>query len=166
MTHDAHQKDLKLLPYRRGVGLMIIDHQHRVFVGRRTDTKSNAWQMPQGGIDLGETASSAAFREMKEEIGSNNGYILAESKYWYSYDLPKFLIPRLWNGEFRGQKQKWFLIKFIGTDQDININTDNPEFNAWQWINCEKLLEVIIPFKLKLYQAILKEFTVIINASK
>lgn len=146
------------LPYRPGVGMMIINEFNQVFVGRRIDTRIEAWQMPQGGIDIGETPSSAAIREMKEEIGTNKGLILAESKYWYSYDLPKFLIPKLWNGNFRGQKQKWFLIRFTGSNNDININTIIPEFIEWQWTSCEALPEVIIPFKRKLYEAVLAEF--------
>ncbi len=152
------------LPYRPGVGMMILDAQDRVFVGRRVETKALAWQMPQGGIDLGETPSTAALREMVEEIGCDKGYILAESRYWYSYDLPKFLIPRLWNGSFRGQKQKWFLIRFTGNDEDININTDHPEFGEWRWVKLDELLNLIIPFKRKLYEAVIAEFKVILDS--
>ena len=151
------------LPYRPGVGMMILDQQNMVFVGKRIDTKVLAWQMPQGGIEVGETPSSAALREMVEEIGSNNAHILAESKCWYSYDLPKFLIPKLWNGSFRGQKQKWFLIRFMGTDNDINIHTDNPEFCEWRWVSLTELPSVIIPFKRKLYKAVIGEFKSIID---
>jgi putative (di)nucleoside polyphosphate hydrolase len=160
-----YQKNNITLPYRPGVGMMIVNSDNMVFVGRRIDTKIEAWQMPQGGIDLGETPSSAALREMAEEIGSDKGYIIAESKYWYSYDLPKFLIPKLWNGSFRGQKQKWFLIKFTGTDEDININTSNAEFNKWQWVDFRELLDIIIPFKRKLYQSVIEEFELIISSS-
>ncbi len=151
------------LPYRPSVGMMIIDSNNRIFVGKRIDTKIPAWQMPQGGIDLGETPSVAAFREMAEEIGCRKGYIIAESNYWYSYDFPKSLIPKLWDGSFRGQKQKWFLIKFTGTNKDININTTNPEFEEWRWTKLEELLSIIIPFKRKLYKAVVKEFSPIIN---
>lgn len=146
------------LPYRPGVGMMIVNSEGKIFVGRRIDTKIEAWQMPQGGIDLGETPSSAALREMVEEIGSNKGHILAESRYWYSYDLPKFLIPKLWNGNFRGQKQKWFLIRFTGTNEDINIHTNTPEFSEWRWASLEELLAIIVPFKRKLYTAVINEF--------
>lgn len=162
---SMYQKNNPILPYRQGVGMMIVNNDNMVFVGRRIDTKIEAWQMPQGGIDLGETPSSAALREMVEEIGSNKGYIIAESKYWYSYDLPKFLIPKLWNGSFRGQKQKWFLIRFTGTDEDININTTNAEFNQWQWVDFRELLDIIIPFKRKLYQSVIDEFAVIISSA-
>lgn len=151
--------DTRNLPYRLGVGMMIINQAGQVFVGKRIDAKTDAWQMPQGGIDLGETPSRAALREMMEEIGSNNGYIVAESKNWYSYDLPKFLIPKLWNGSYKGQKQKWFLIQFTGTNNDININTSDPEFLEWQWVDVENLVDIIIPFKKKLYAAVMEEFT-------
>ena len=138
--------------------MMIIDDKNRIFVGQRIDTRVEAWQMPQGGIDVGETPSSAAMREMKEEIGCNDGHIIAETKYWYSYDLPKFLIPKLWNGIYRGQKQKWFLIRFTGDEKNININTINPEFANWRWTTTQELPEIIVPFKRKLYSAVMEEF--------
>ncbi len=151
------------LPYRLGVGMMIVNKNNKVFVGKRIDARVRAWQMPQGGIDLGETPSSAAMREMLEEVGSNKGYIIAESKCWYSYDLPKFLIPRLWNGTFRGQKQRWFLIRFTGDDHDININnSQNAEFNDWHWARVEELPDIIIPFKRKLYRAVVGEFSALL----
>ena len=102
------------LPFRPGVGMMILNKDKRVFVGKRIDSKANGWQMPQGGIDIGETPSCAAMREMEEEIGTNKGRILAESKNWYSYRIPEFLIPRLWDGQYCGQKQTWFMIEFLG----------------------------------------------------
>ncbi|MCC2646760.1 MAG: pyrophosphohydrolase [Rickettsiaceae bacterium] len=151
------------LPYREGVGMMIINQYNKIFVGKRIDTKIEAWQMPQGGIDIGETPSRAALREMHEEVGSNKGVILAESKKWYSYDLPTFLIPKLWGGKYRGQKQKWFLIKFTGTDEDINLKTAHPEFNAWKWTSLDRLPKIIVPFKRKLYQAVVEEFKDIIT---
>ncbi|MDC0864981.1 RNA pyrophosphohydrolase [Rickettsiaceae bacterium] len=144
------------LPFRQGVGMMIINQSNKVFVGKRLD--SEAWQMPQGGIDLGETPSSAALREMEEEIGSNKGTVIAESKNWYSYRIPDFLIPKLWSGKYCGQRQKWFLIKFTGSDKDINIQTKHPEFKEWQWMDFDQLLTNIIPFKLKLYTEVVKEF--------
>ncbi|BDU60317.1 RNA pyrophosphohydrolase [Candidatus Rickettsia kotlanii] len=151
------------LPYRPGVGMMILNADNHIFVGKRIDTKISAWQMPQGGIVPGETPSIAAMREMLEEIGSDKGYIIAESKFWYSYDVPSFLIPKLWNGNFRGQKQRWFLIRFTGNNEDININTSNPEFNQWRWASLDELLSIIIPFKRKLYQAVVKEFELLIQ---
>lgn len=152
------------LPYRLGVGMMILNSENKVFVGKRIDTKIRAWQMPQGGIDLGETPSGAAMREMREEIGSCDGFIIAESKFWYSYDLPKFLIPKLWNGTYKGQKQKWFLIRFTGADKDIDLdNFLNTEFSEWCWAEIEDLPNIIIPFKRKLYEAVVKEFSSLIK---
>ncbi len=150
------------LPYRPGVGMMIIDSQNRIFVGKRIDTKISAWEMPQGGINIGETPSVAALREMLEEIGCNKGSIIAESKFWYSYDVPKILVPKLWDGNFRGQKQKWFLIRFNGVDDEININTTEPEFSEWRWAGIEELLSIVIPFKRKLYKAVMREFAPLI----
>jgi putative (di)nucleoside polyphosphate hydrolase len=147
-----------VLPYRLGVGMMIVNQCNQIFVGKRIDTKIEAWQMPQGGIDLGETPSRAVLREMEEEIGSSSGSIVAESKNWYSYDLPKFLIPKLWNGSYKGQKQKWFLIEFTGSDSDINLHTEHPEFEDWRWVEIDALDDIIIPFKKRLYQAVMLEF--------
>lgn len=155
---DNKQISAQFLPYRLGVGMMILNSKNQIFVGKRIDAKLQAWQMPQGGIHMGETPSKAAMREMMEEIGSNNGTIVAESKNWYSYDIPKFLIPKLWNGNYRGQKQKWFLINFVGSDSDINIDTNHPEFQEWRWADIDELYDIIIPFKRKLYSAVIEEF--------
>lgn len=158
MTSSSDVFHIQSLPYRLGVGMMIINNYNQIFVGKRIDTKIEAWQMPQGGIDLGETPSRAVLREMEEEIGSNSGSIVAESKNWYSYDLPKFLIPKLWNGSYKGQKQKWFLIEFTGSDSDINLQTAHPEFEDWRWVDIDALDSLIIPFKKRLYQAVMLEF--------
>jgi len=160
------ESDRKKLPYRPGVGMMIINHEGKVFLGKRIDTKISAWQMPQGGIDMGETPSKAALREMKEELGCDKGYIIAESKLWYSYDIPKFLISRLWDGNYRGQRQKWFLIRYTGTDEEINLHTSHPEFNEWRWADIDELHEIIIPFKKRLYQAIIDEFQTFLPKKK
>ena len=151
------------LPFRPGVGMMIINKDNHVFVGRRVDSRSFGWQMPQGGIDLGETPSAAALREMEEEIGSNKGYIIAESKNWYSYRVPDLLIPKLWDGQYCGQKQKWFLIQFTGEDSDIDIKTKHPEFDQWKWVRSSELFLSAIPFKLNLYKQVMKEFYVILR---
>jgi putative (di)nucleoside polyphosphate hydrolase len=149
----------KVLPYRPCVGMMILSpDREKILVGKRVDSKANAWQMPQGGINLGETPSKAALREMKEEVGTDNAVIVAESRLWYSYDVPKVLIPRLWNGNYRGQKQKWFLLHFHGSDDEIDIHTSNPEFAEWKWMPKENLLDAVIAFKHRLYKAVLKEF--------
>ena len=123
--------DYKNLPYRLGVGLMIINDQNKIFVGKRIDNKSSfGWQMPQGGIELGESPSKAALREIEEEIGSAQGVIIAETVHWYCYDLPLQVIHKMWNGQYRGQKQKWFLIKYTGQDSQINLLTQN-HFCFW-----------------------------------
>ena len=148
------------LPYRSNVGIMMVNKTGYIFVGQRLDNNQNAWQMPQGGIDAGEDPETAAYRELLEETGVNqqNVRFLASSSRWLSYDLPEDLIPTLWNGKFRGQKQKWFLFKFLGKDGDINIATDQPEFSKWKWISKENLLEEIVPFKKSVYENVLKEF--------
>ena len=123
------------LPYRSNVGIMMVNKTGYIFVGQRLDNNQNAWQMPQGGIEAGEDPETAAYRELLEETGVNqqNVRFLASSSRWLSYDLPEDLIPTLWNGKFRGQKQKWFLFKFLGKDGDINIATEHPEFSKWKW---------------------------------
>lgn len=148
------------LPYRSNVGIMMVNKTGYIFVGQRLDNNQNAWQMPQGGIDAGEDPETAAYRELLEETGVNqqNVRFLASSSRWLSYDLPEDLIPTLWNGKFRGQKQKWFLFKFLGKNGDINIATEHPEFSKWKWISKENLLEEIVPFKKSVYENVLKEF--------
>lgn len=150
------------LPYRRGVGMMIINNDGQVFLGKRVESKYEAWQMPQGGIDNAETPSKAVRREMMEEIGCDKGEIIAETKKWYSYDIPEFLVSKLWDGKYKGQKQKWFLIRFTGEDSDIDIQTDNPEFREWCWADPSDLPQLIVPFKKILYDAVLEEFTPLI----
>jgi putative (di)nucleoside polyphosphate hydrolase len=154
--HTGYSK----LPYRSNVGIMMVNKTGYIFVGQRLDNNQNAWQMPQGGIDAGEDPETAAYRELLEETGVNqqNVRFLASSSRWLSYDLPEDLIPTLWNGKFRGQKQKWFLFKFLGKDGDINIATEHPEFSKWKWISKENLLEEIVPFKKSVYENVLKEF--------
>lgn len=148
----------KGLPYRPGVGIMLLNAENKVFVGKRIDTTSEAWQMPQGGIDEGEEPLPAAMREMAEEIGTDKAEMIAESKGWYYYDLPENLVPRLWGGRFRGQQQKWFCLRFTGSDSDINIETGHPEFCRWQWVQMQELPDIIVPFKRELYQALVEEF--------
>ena len=145
--------------YRSGVGMMIINHQSKIFVGQRFDKDNSAWQMPQGGIDKGESAIIALKRELEEETGINKNFdIIKTSKKKYTYDLPISLQKKLWRGKYKGQEQKWFLIKFIGNDEEINIRTKKPEFKKWKWIHKEKLIDIIIPFKKELYRKILEEF--------
>ena len=154
------QTNFNKLPYRSNVGIMMVNEKGYVFVGQRLDNNQNAWQMPQGGIDAGEDPESAAYRELLEETGVKKQDVrfVASSSQWLSYDLPEDLIPILWNGKFRGQKQKWFLFKFLGEDGDINIATEHPEFSKWKWISKENLLKEIVPFKKSVYENVLKEF--------
>jgi len=144
--------------YRRGVGVMLVNDQGLVLVARRIDMPSEAWQMPQGGIDPGEAPAAAALRELHEEIGTDKAEILAESRGWLNYDLPDELIAVLWGGRYRGQSQKWFLARFTGTDEDINLETEHPEFLAWRWAAVDELPDLIVPFKRQLYLDILAEF--------
>jgi len=147
------------LPYRRGVGIMLLNGENRVFVAQRIDMPSAAWQMPQGGIDAGETPVEAAWREMLEEIGTDRADLLAESRGWFRYDLPAELAAQLWRGRFRGQEQKWFAFRFTGTDADIDIRRHkHPEFSDWRWAEMANLPDLIVPFKRKLYADIVAEF--------
>ena len=150
--------------YRPCVGIVLINNGS-IFAGQRLDYKSDAWQMPQGGIEENESPIRAAIRELKEETGIKKKHIkiILESKNWINYDLPKELIPKLWNGKFVGQSQKWFAMEFLGSDSDVNINTKNPEFSKWQWMTKNKLLESIVPFKKRVYENILSQFSAQLN---
>lgn len=149
--------------YRPNVGIMLLDRQRRVFVGQRIDMPSDAWQMPQGGIDRGETPRGAAWRELKEEVGTNKAEFLAESSGWMTYDLPEALRQSLWKGKWRGQAQKWFAMRFTGEDGDIDIATEHPEFKTWMWAPLDRLVELIVPFKRDIYAAVVAEFQPIID---
>ena len=150
---------INLLPYRLGVGLVIINDQLEIFTGRRLDN-TKAWQMPQGGIDNNEIPLEAAYREMYEETGIKKSKVtlLKQTKTWYRYDLPQEIQNKFWEGKFRGQSQKWFLFKFIGTEFDINIETKYQEFSDWKWSKKTEMLDSIVPFKRSLYQSVLKDF--------
>ena len=146
--------------YRPNVGMMIINQKKEIFVGKRIDHPSNFWQMPQGGIDAQEIPSIAALREMEEEVGikKNKVDLLTESKDWYYYSIPSDLAKTLWKGKYKGQRQKWFLYKFKGTDKDINIHTEHPEFSNYKWVTKDFLVPNIVPFKKKIYEKLLLEF--------
>ncbi len=146
------------LPYRPGVGIMLLNPAGRVFVARRIDMPSEAWQMPQGGIDPGEAPAAAAFRELEEETGTAAAEIVAESEGWLDYDLPPELIGKLWEGRYRGQTQKWFAMRFLGNDADIDIATEHPEFDDWKWAGIEELPALIVPFKRALYSELVRLF--------
>ena len=154
------QTDIENLPYRANVGVMVLSKSGDVFVAQRLEHYANAWQMPQGGIDPGEGPAEAALRELEEETGINRSkvVILAETQNWIPYELPPDLIPKLWNGKYRGQKQKWFLMRFLGEDTDIDIETEEPEFSAWKWIAPSALPDAIVPFKRDVYVAVLEAF--------
>lgn len=148
------------LPYRPCVGMMLVNMDGQVFVGQRLDSKVEAWQMPQGGIDPGESPRDTALRELKEETGIEAALVnvIAETREEHYYDLPKDLIGEIWGGKYRGQRQTWFLMRFTGTDEDVNIATPHQEFRDWRWIDPQQLPELIVPFKKKLYRDLLHEF--------
>lgn len=153
-------KDLADLPYRRNVGIVLINAERRIFAGQRIDNPGEAWQMPQGGIDGDEKPKQAALRELYEETGVRADLVekIAKTDDWLTYDLPDELIGQIWGGKYRGQKQKWFLFRFLGTDSDVNIATEHPEFSVWQWMEPEALIEKIVPFKRDVYARVLAEF--------
>ena len=147
---------LQKLPMRIGVGVIILNNTNKVFVGKRKDNPIDKWQMPQGGVDKGENYISAMKRELVEETNIRSIKILKELEGFFEYELPKNLLGIIWKGKFRGQKQKWFITKFIGDEKEINLNTKNPEFIEWKWISPEKLPEVIVDFKKDMYLNLLK----------
>lgn len=158
--------DFSALPYRPCVGVMLVNRQGHVFVGKRIDNRdSGAWQMPQGGIDEGEDLHTAAYRELWEETGVLEQHValIAQTREELLYDLPEELLGRLWGGQYRGQRQHWLLARFSGEDGDINIAAHDPaEFCEWQWVEPEQLPELIVPFKKRVYQAVLEEFRALI----
>ena len=151
-------KDLKNLPYRHGVGMMVFNDKKQIFVGKRIDNQE-AWQMPQGGVDKGENVETAAKRELYEETGIQSIRIIKKSDKEYIYDLPDHLLGKIWKGKYKGQKQTWYLMKFLGPDSEININQKHPEFNEWKWVSIDELPNLIVNFKKDLYQAVIAEFT-------
>jgi len=153
-------EEIARLPYRPCVGVMLVNAAGHVFVGQRIDRDQDAWQMPQGGVDPGEDPRAAALRELWEETGvpAEKVRVEAETRDWLPYDLPHDLVPRIWKGRFRGQEQKWFLLRFEGEDGDVNIATDHPEFSEWRWLSPDDLVASIVPFKRAVYQKVLAEF--------
>lgn len=154
MTERTHPSGL---PYRAGVGIMLLNDQGKVFVGQRLDSTLEAWQMPQGGIDPGETPREAALRELTEETGvpADLVEVLQESADWLYYDLPADLVGTVWKGRYCGQRQKWFAMRFLGSDADVRIDTEHAEFRAWQWADRDQLDALIVPFKRDLYGQVL-----------
>lgn len=165
----AQEGDMTIYPvqaidYRPGVGIMLLNPRNEVFVGQRAGIAGDAWQMPQGGIDEGEEPRAAALRELREEIGTDNVKVLAESQGWLRYDLPDDLVGKAWGGRWRGQQQRWFAMRFLGSDADINIMTDHPEFSAWRWVSPQYLPELIVAFKRQLYLDVLRQFQAVQTA--
>ena len=148
------------LPYRAGVGIMLLNATGKVFVGQRLDSTLEAWQMPQGGIDKGEPPRTAAFRELEEETGipAHLAEIIGETEDWLTYDLPDELIGTIWKGRYAGQRQKWFAMRFLGTDADIKLDTGHAEFRAWEWSSLDDLCARIVPFKVPLYSQVIATF--------
>ena len=151
------------LPMRTGVGIIVLNNNNQVFVGKRKDNPGDKWQMPQGGVDKGEDFITAMRRELIEETSIKNIKILKEIQNMYQYELPKNLVGVIWRGKFRGQRQKWFITKFLGKDDEINLNTQHPEFIDWKWIDPQDLPEVIVDFKKKMYLNLLKEINQVID---
>ena len=154
--------DKNKLPMRIGVGIIVLNDKNEVFVGKRKDNPGDKWQMPQGGVDKGEDYLTAMKRELIEETSIKNIKIIKELKNTYQYELPENLVGIIWKGKFRGQKQKWFITRFLGEDNEINLNTENPEFIEWKWIEPKKLPEVIVDFKKDIYFKLLREINLVI----
>ncbi|MBU3259134.1 RNA pyrophosphohydrolase [Roseovarius sp. PS-C2] len=153
-------EDIAKLPYRPCVGVMLANAEGRVFVGQRIDQDITAWQMPQGGIDPGEAPRDAALRELWEETGVPADLVTVETETegWIPYELPHDIVPRIWKGRYKGQEQKWFLLRFHGQDSDVNIETEHPEFSEWRWLDPAELIANIVPFKRTVYERVMAEF--------
>ena len=147
------------LPLRIGVGIVLLNHENNIFVGKRIDNPKNSWQMPQGGVDQNEDFIQAARRELEEETGIKSVKLIKALDGWLKYDLPENLLGKLWNGKYRGQKQKWFVMKFLGKTDEINVKTKNPEFFDWKWIKPSELSEIAVNFKVDIYKKIKEELS-------
>ena len=151
------KKKFKDLPLRSGVGIVVLNKSNKVFVAKRIDNPKNFWQMPQGGVDYGEDFLTAAYRELEEETSIKNVELVSELDGLVSYDLPDRLLGIIWKGKYRGQKQKWFIMRYLGKDSEINIRTKKPEFLDWKWVNLEEITELVVDFKLHVYQEVQKK---------
>jgi putative (di)nucleoside polyphosphate hydrolase len=155
--------DYSILPLRTGVGIAVLNSQNKVFVGKRKDNPFDKWQMPQGGVDSNEPLLQAMKRELMEETSIRNIEVLKEFDEWLEYELPENLVGKIWQGKYRGQKQKWFVVKFLGKDSEIDINTKNAEFMEWKWIDINLLPDLIVLFKKHVYEKVLAELKQIVN---
>ena len=157
------KEKFKNLPLRSGVGIIVLNKDNKIFVGKRIDNPKNFWQMPQGGVDNGEDFLTAAYRELEEETSISNVKLIKEINGTLTYELPDNLLGIIWKGKYRGQKQKWFLMRYLGEDKDINIKTDKPEFLEWKWVDIDKITEVVVDFKLHVYKELKEKVKKIIN---
>ena len=153
----------KKLPLRNGVGIVVLNKNNQVFVAKRIDNSKNFWQMPQGGVNKNEDYLAAAYRELEEETSIKNVDLVKELDELISYDLPKHLLGVIWKGKYRGQEQKWFIVRFLGNDSEININTNHPEFCEWKWVELEKITDLVVDFKLHVYEEVKKKVKEILN---
>jgi putative (di)nucleoside polyphosphate hydrolase len=154
-------KSSKRLPLRTGVGIILLNDKNNIFVGKRIDSPKKFWQMPQGGVEKNENLFEAAKRELKEETSVKSVKLIKELTGWLKYDLPKNLLGKVWKGKYRGQKQKWFIMKFLGENKEINIQTKNPEFLDWKWIESAKLPNVAVSFKVYIYKKLKEEINLL-----
>ena len=157
------KKDLSNLPLRSGVGIVVLNKENKVFVAKRIDNPKNFWQMPQGGVDEGEDFLKAAYRELEEETSIKNVELIKELDGTITYELPDRLLGLIWKGKYRGQKQKWFLMRFVGMDNEINIKTKHPEFLEWKWIELDKITDLVVDFKLHVYKEVKDKVKKILN---
>ena len=160
---DKVKDKFKNLPLRNGVGIIVLNEENKVFVARRIDNPKNFWQMPQGGVNEGENYFNAALRELEEETGIKEIELISEIDEMMTYELPEHLLGIIWKGKYKGQKQKWFLMRYLGNDDDINIKTNNPEFLDWKWIDLDMITEVVVDFKLHVYKELKENVKKIIN---
>ena len=157
------KKDLSNLPLRSGVGIVVLNKENKVFVAKRIDNPKNFWQMPQGGVDEGEDFLKAAYRELEEETSIKNVELIKELDGTITYELPDRLLGLIWKGKYRGQKQKWFLMRFVGKDNEINIKTKHPEFLEWKWVELDKITDLVVDFKLHVYKEVKDKVKKILN---
>ena len=157
------EKKFKNLPFRNGVGIILLNKENKVFVAKRIDNPENFWQMPQGGVDVGENFLNAAYRELEEETGVKDVELIQEIDGTMTYELPDHLLGVIWKGRYKGQKQKWFLMRFLGQDEEINIKTAKPEFLDWKWVELNTITELVVDFKLHIYKELKEKIKKIIN---